>query len=273
MNSHRIPSGFTHLYRSLPQSVPVYFFFSHFHFFPRFAHIFLHVSTPPKLAVGPQSFISPLMTRTKYNPLCFLDICTQDFDSGKITYQGRILIETRHDVTPITAENFRALCTGEKGNGVSGTPLHYKNSIFHRVIPGFCTQGGDITKSDGTGGEPIYRVQTGKDYFDDENFKLKHQVYAVAMANSGKNKNSSQFYIFHSIAKHFLDGKHVVFGAVKFGFNVADFINKLGSTEGTTSQHIYIARCGQLHVDQAESFFEFSNGNDKEAVINEAREL
>lgn len=214
------------------------------------------------------------MSKKLINPLCFLDICSQDFDSGKITYQGRILIEVKKDIVPKTAENFRALCTGERGIGCSGKPLHYKNNLFHRVIPNFCTQAGDITKADGTGGEHIYRSETMQDYFDDENFTLKHVNYCVAMANSGKNRNSSQFYIYNKPdAPHHLDGKHVVFGYVRFGFEIVDTINKMGGLDGDTTQHIYIARCGQLHPDQAEDLYALNQQAQIDKLILTSKEL
>merc|ERR1711884_335108 len=106
---------------------------------------------------------------------------------------GRIMMELRADVAPKTAENFRALCTGEKGTGESGKPLHFKGSTFHRVIPGFMCQGGDFTRGDGRGGESIYG---GK--FPDESFSGKAGKHTgegcLSMANAGPNTNGSQFF-------------------------------------------------------------------------------
>ena len=145
------------------------------------------------------------------------------------------------DTTPKTAENFRALCTGEKGIGRSGKPLHYKGSTFHRIIPTFMCQGGDFTKGNGTGGESIYGLK-----FADENFKMKHTGPGIlSMANAGPDTNGSQFFICTEETP-WLNGKHVVFGKVVDGYSVVKEMEKVGSDSGSTSQTVVIEDCGQL---------------------------
>ncbi len=142
---------------------------------------------------------------------------------------------------PRTVENFRALCTGEKGVGASGKPLTYKGSKFHRVIPGFMLQGGDFTMGNGMGGESIYGAK-----FEDENFKLKHtEPYLLSMANAGKDTNGSQFFITVATTS-WLDGKHVVFGKVLEGVELVKAVEAKGSNGGATSAEIVITDSGEL---------------------------
>eukprot|EP00047_Mylnosiga_fluctuans_P010789 m.17931 g.17931 ORF g.17931 m.17931 type:complete len:171 (+) comp3290_c0_seq1:47-559(+) len=162
------------------------------------------------------------------NPRVFMDIVAD----GKPL--GRITIELRADVVPKTVENFRALCTGEKGFG-------YKGCSFHRIIPSFMCQGGDFTNHNGTGGKSIYGLK-----FEDENFILKHAgLGTLSMANAGPGTNGSQFFVC-TAQTPWLDGKHVVFGMVVDGLEVVKQMELYGSAAGKTAKKILIDNCGQL---------------------------
>ena len=165
----------------------------------------------------------------------YFDIVIGDQDAG------RIVMGLYGNELPKTTENFRCLCTGEKGEGKMGKPLHFKGSFFHRVIPRFMIQGGDFTKGNGTGGESIYGEK-----FADEAFLFPHDVPGLlSMANSGPNTNGSQFFI-TTVPTPFLNKKHVVFGKVLEGMEVVKKIERLGSESGDTQAFIMIKDCGEL---------------------------
>merc|ERR1711935_1191965 len=165
----------------------------------------------------------------------FFDIEVEGGDKGRVT------LELYANAVPKTADNFRALCTGEKGVGKSGKPLHFKGSVFHRIIPNFMIQGGDFTNGNGTGGESIYGMK-----FPDENFKIKHNApMYLSMANSGPNTNGSQFFI-TTVKTAWLDGKHVVFGKVLEGEDVVKRVEGKGSGSGTPSSKVTIVDSGEL---------------------------
>ncbi|XP_061580800.1 peptidyl-prolyl cis-trans isomerase D [Cololabis saira] len=173
------------------------------------------------------------------NPRVFFDV---DVD-GKAA--GRIIFELFADITPKTAENFRALCTGEKGIGKStGKPLHFKGCPFHRIIKKFMIQGGDFSNHNGSGGESIYGEK-----FEDENFHYKHdKVGLLSMANAGPGTNGSQFFITTVPTPH-LDGKHVVFGQVLKGMGIVKMLESIDTKEDAPIKPCVIADCGE-HKDE-----------------------
>ena len=154
---------------------------------------------------------------------------------------GRLTMDLYGSVAPKTAENFRALCTGEKGVGTLGKPLHFEGCSFHRIIPGFMCQGGDFTSGNGQGGESIY----GGD-FDDEEFTFSHfEPGLLSMANAGPDTNGSQFFLTTAVTD-FLDGKHVVFGKVVDGMEVLKAMEAQGSKSGAVKSPVKIVACGEV---------------------------
>ncbi|PVH63529.1 hypothetical protein PAHAL_2G048500 [Panicum hallii] len=170
------------------------------------------------------------------NPHVFMDISIGGGSAERITF------ELFANVVPRTAENFRALCTGEKGLGASTQkPLYYKGTNIHRIVKGFVAQGGDFSRGDGRGGESIYG---GK--FPDENFRLMHdQPGVLSMANAGPDTNGSQFFITFKPLPH-LDGKHVVFGKVVSGIDLLKKLEAVSGENGTPTRQVKIVDCGEV---------------------------
>eukprot|EP01135_Chromosphaera_perkinsii_P010682 Nk52_evm82s2192 gene=Nk52_evmTU82s2192 len=194
--------------------------------------------------------------------------------------EGRVVMELYKDVVPKTAENFRCLCTGEKGEGKMGFPLHYKGSSFHRCIKSFMIQGGDFTRHNGTGGESIY----GEKFEDESLTALKHDVPGLlSMANSGPNTNGSQFFITTVPTPH-LDGKHVVFGRVLKGMGLVHLIeNSPTGAQDKPVSDVIICECGELEDDEddgtvipGEEYPEWAEDyekNDGESMLEAANNL
>jgi peptidylprolyl isomerase len=175
----------------------------------------------------------------KPNPTVFFDIEVDGYGEA-----GRMEIELYADTVPRTAENFRCLCTGEKGlSRVSGLPLSYKGCTFHRIVPGFMIGGGDITKGDGSGGESIYGKR-----FADESFEGKAGAHTglgyISMANTGKDANNSQFFITLKTLPT-LNGVHVVVGKIQSGDDICRVLEMLGTSSGAVSRVAWIANCGE----------------------------
>jgi peptidyl-prolyl isomerase D len=185
------------------------------------------------------------------NPFVFLDVC---IGSNK---SGRIIIELFKNIVPKTAENFRVLCTGEKGIGISGNPLHLKGSIFHRVVPMYMIQGGDIAAFDGTSGESIYGWT-----FEHENFTLKHHSPGLlSMVNVDDKTCCSQFIITVTACPQ-LDGKNVVFGQVKKGLGIVQEVNYIDTEQGRPVVKCWIENCGELGPDDDWEYGELDGTED-----------
>ncbi len=169
------------------------------------------------------------------NPKVFFDLKIRESEEPK-----RIEFELFADKVPKTAENFRALCTGEKKT--NGNNLHYKGSIFHRIIKDFMMQGGDFENANGTGGSSIYGRK-----FEDEKFTYKHSTGGLlSMANSGPNTNGSQFFITFKDTP-WLDGKHVVFGKVIKGFEYCKEVEQLETdSQDKPTNPVIIVDCGEI---------------------------
>lgn len=176
---------------------------------------------------------STVIGDTTITSYAYLDIAIQN------DFAGRIIIGLYGNEVPLTTENFRALCTGEKGIGSMGEQMSYVGSPLHRIIPSFMIQGGDITTHDGYGGESIY----GKT-FNDENFNIKFEKTGlVAMANAGPNTQGSQFFI-TTVETSWLNGLHVVFGEVTENYELVKTVEALGSSSGTPSVTVTIMGSG-----------------------------
>ncbi|KAG6590900.1 putative peptidyl-prolyl cis-trans isomerase [Phytophthora cinnamomi] len=176
------------------------------------------------------------------DPTVYMDISIAGVSAG------RIVMRLLKDEIPLASENFRCLCTGEKG-GI----LHFKGCKFHRIIKNFVVQGGDFTTGDGTGGQSIYRGTPHGDLwgnFKDEKFMHHDDVGLLSMANAGKNTNGSQFFITTKANLTNLDGKHVVFGEVIEGLDVVDAMQNVQVSKGNScplpENEVAIVDCGEL---------------------------
>ena len=180
------------------------------------------------------------------NSLVYFDITTERKSLGRVT------IELFNDEVPRTAENFRSLCTGERGKG-DGFPLYYKGIPFHRIVPGFAVIGGDVRFKDGRGTTSIFGYP-----FPDESFEGKagkNLCGTLAMSGNGPDSNGSQFFFNVTDSPH-LDGRFVVFGQVVTGWDTVLEVAQMGSRCGTPLQKVWIADCGQCGGAKYENVLE-----------------
>lgn len=198
------------------------------------------------------AYLKPYATNPS-NSQVFFDVSQEDGSSffGFKTEQvpiGRIEMELFDDTVPVTTRNFRELCRGGSGRAPDGKPLHFKNCVFHRIIPDFMIQGGDITRGNGTGGSSIYGTR-----FKDESFQGKagkHKAPGIlSMANSGRNTNGSQFFLC-TVACSWLDGKHVIFGQVTKGYDNVKVLESFGTPSGKPTAVVRIGDCGVLKENE-----------------------
>ncbi|UJR25216.1 hypothetical protein I4U23_006568 [Adineta vaga] len=183
------------------------------------------------------------------NSFCFLDFQIEDRETSQKTEIGRLVFELFDEQVPETCANFRALCTGDKGQSEkTGTILHYKHSIMHRIVPNGWIQGGDIRGGRGNGGESIYG-----ETFPDEAFTIEHNQRGilVSMANKGyRHSNGSQFYITLSDTCQWMNKRFVAFGRVIEGFDTLDKLERMETINQRPIKVIQIANCGTYQVDE-----------------------
>jgi peptidylprolyl isomerase len=203
----------------------------------------------PSASAAPTS--KPYLAPYSINPSnsrVYLDVAEEAgrtfFGTASQEAIGRIEFELFDDTVPITARSFRELCRGTSSKSPDGKPLTYKNCVFHRIIPDFMIQGGDITKGNGTGGCSIYGTRFKDESFDGKAGKHKGPGI-LSMANAGRNTNGSQFFIC-TVACPWLDGKHVVFGQVVNGYEHVKKMESYGSPHGKPSKTVLISDCGVL---------------------------
>ncbi|CCW65816.1 unnamed protein product [Phytomonas sp. EM1] len=197
------------------------------------------------------SYLQPYPTNPA-NSQVFFDVVeytgTSFLDTTSRSPIGRIEFELFDDTVPVTARNFRELCRGAPGKAPGGKPLSYKGCVFHRIIPNFMIQGGDITNGNGTGGCSIYGTR-----FRDESFQGKagrHKGPGIlSMANAGRNTNGSQFFICTTPCM-WLDSKHVVFGQVTKGFQYVKILESYGTPNGKPSRVVLVNDCGVLKENE-----------------------